>query len=204
MGSVIVIQFVTIDGVAEDPDSAEGFPHGGWAFRYGPQAVAGDKFKLGELLNTGTLLLGRRTWQRFARIWPTRTDDFSVKMNRIPKLVASTTLARVDEWNNSCLLTEELVAAVTELKTRQDVIVAGSGSVIHTLVQHDLIDEYRLLVFPIVLGEGRRLFRDGAGPLDLRLARVEQSGEAALITYRRDRTAAARPSKSALAESSVS
>jgi dihydrofolate reductase len=93
---------------------------------------------------------------------------------------------------------------VTELKTRQDVIVAGSGSVIHTLVQHDLIDEYRLLVFPIVLGEGRRLFRDGAGPLDLRLARVEQSGEAALITYRRDRTAAARPSKSALAESSVS
>jgi dihydrofolate reductase len=97
MGSVIVIEFVSLDGVMQDPDGSDGFEHGGWAFRYGPEAVAGDKFKLRELFDTGALLLGRRTWELFARIWPSREDPFSAKMNAIPKLVASRTLAQVEQ-----------------------------------------------------------------------------------------------------------
>ncbi len=89
MNRVIAIEFVTLDGITQDPDGAEGFKHGGWAFRYGPQAVAGDKFKLGEILNTGALLLGRRTWQHFSQIWPTRNDDFSSKLMRGARCIRS-------------------------------------------------------------------------------------------------------------------
>lgn len=186
MGKVMVIEFVTLDGVTQDPDGVEGFRHGGWAFRSGPQAVAGDKFKLGSLFDTAALLLGRRTWEKFSEIWPSRTDDFSIKMNRIPKLVASTTLTQVNAWSHSTLLAGDLVEQVAAHKRQQDVIVAGSDSIVQTLIRHDLVDEYRLLVFPVVLGEGRRLFRDGTSPVDLRLVSVEQSGEAVLVTYRRD------------------
>jgi hypothetical protein len=97
MGRVIVIEFVSIDGVMEDPDGRGGFDRGGWAFRYGPEAVAGDKFKLGELFDTGALLFGRQTWQQFSRLRPSRDDAFSTKMNTVPKLVASRTLTRVDD-----------------------------------------------------------------------------------------------------------
>ena len=126
-------------------------------------AVAGDKFKLGELLDTGALLLGRATWQLFAGIWPARDDAFSSKMNDIPKLVASRSLQRVDgmaelqpcsratSWTRWC-----------RRKADQDLVVAGSAGVVHTLMEHDLVDEYRLLVFPIVLGQGSRLFERGA------------------------------------------
>jgi dihydrofolate reductase len=186
VGSMIVIQFVTLDGVTEDPDGSQGFEHGGWAFRFGPQAVAGDKFKMGQKLETGTLLLGRRTWELFSRIWPSRTDDFSAKMNRIQKLVASKTRERVDEWSNSVLLKGDLIGEIKKHKNRQDVIVIGSDSLVQTLIQQDLVDEYRLLIFPVVLGEGRRLFKDGIGSINLRLVTVEQSGEAVLATYRRD------------------
>lgn len=181
MSNVILIQFVTLDGVTQDPDGAEGFKHGGWAFRFGPQAVAGDKFKLGHILETGVLLLGRRTWQRFSQLWPSRTDDFSTKMNRIEKLVVSRTLERVDAWSNSALLAGNLADEVRKRKAQQDVIVAGSDSVVHELMRHGLVDEYRLLIFPMILGEGRRLFPEGISPLPLRLAHVEQSGEAVLV-----------------------
>jgi dihydrofolate reductase len=185
MSSVIVIEFVSLDGIMQDPDGAEGFERGGWAFRYGPAAVAGDKFKLGEVLETGALLLGRATWQRFAQIWPTQTDDFSQKMNRIPKLVASHTLERVDEWSNSSLLRGDLVDEVARRKRSQDLIIAGSASLVHTLMEHDLIDEYRLLVFPIVLGAGSRLFRDQNAPIELQLIAAEPVGAAVLLQYHR-------------------
>ncbi len=188
MGRVIVIEFVSIDGVMQDPDGRGGFDRGGWAFRYGPEAVAGDKFKLGELLDTGALLLGRRTWQLFAQIWPPRDDAFSTKMNTIPKLVASRTLTRVDEWQNSNLLQRDLLAEVPARKATQDLIVVGSSSVAKTLIAHDLVDEFRLLVFPLVIGTGTRLFEDGT-PVELQLISTEQAGAAARLIYQRASTA---------------
>src|SRR6266508_2799118 len=121
--SVIVIQFITVDGVVSDPDGSGGTPAGGWAFRHGPEAVAGDKFGLGPLLDTGVMLLGRITWELFAKIWPGRTDEFAVKMNNIPKLVASRSLADAGAWGNSSLLEDDLITAVRRRKADQDVIV---------------------------------------------------------------------------------
>jgi dihydrofolate reductase len=185
MRRVMVIQFITLDGFTQDPDGADGTRNGGWAFRLGPQAVAGDKFKLGALMDTGTMLLGRRTWEKFIGIWPARSDDFSTRMNRMRKLVVSRSLERVDAWENSELLHGDPLDEVRKRKGDRDLVVVGSDSLVQQLIQHDLVDEYRLLVFPIVLGEGRRLFREGIAPLDLRLAHVEQSGEAVLVTYHR-------------------
>jgi dihydrofolate reductase len=185
MGRIIVIEFVSLDGVVHDPDGAEGFAHGGSAFRHGPQAVAGDKFRLGEVLDTGALLLGRRTWQRFAGIWPARDDEFSRKVNTIPKLVASTTLADVGAWSNSTLLERDLVDEAAARRAERDVVVAGSASVAHTLMEADLVDEYRLLVFPIVIGEGTRLFATGSAATDLRLVSAREAGPAALLVYSR-------------------
>jgi dihydrofolate reductase len=184
--SVIVIEFVSVDGVMQDPDGAEGTPQGGWAFRFGPGPVAGDKFRLGPLLDTCTLLLGRKTWQHFAGIWPNRSDEFSTKLNRMPKLVASRSLDGADTgaWSNSTLLDGELVDEVSRRKATQDIVVTGSLSVVRTLVEHDLVDEYRLLVFPTVVGEGPRLFAGGR-PADLDLVSVERSGPAVLLVYRR-------------------
>ena len=184
MSRVIVIEFVSIDGVMQDPDGREGFDRGGWAFRYGPEAVAGDKFKLGELFDTGALLVGRRTWQLFAQIWPSRDDAFSTKMNTIPKLVASRTLTDLDEWQNSSLLQRDLLAEVAARKATQDLIVVGSASVAKTLIAHDLVDVFRLLVFPLVIAGGTRLFEDGT-PVELRLISTEQAGAAALLIYQR-------------------
>lgn len=187
MGKVIVMEFVSLDGVIEDPDGSGGTPWGGWAFRYGPQAVAGDKFALGEVLDTGVMLLGRQTWQLFSRIWPSRDDEFSRKMNAIPKRVASRSLKQVDEWANSSLIEGDLGSEVARLKQNRDVVVTGSASVVDALTAQDLVDQYRLLVFPTVLGSGRRLFTNPAGAGDLRLISVEQSGAAALLCYERAR-----------------
>jgi dihydrofolate reductase len=181
MSKIIVIQFITLDGVTQDPDGSDGFEHGGWAFRFGPQTVAGDKFKLDGLLKSGALVLGRRTWQLFAGLWPARTDEFSQAMNAIPKLVASHTLESVDAWSNSSLLTGDVLDAIRERKERQDLIIVGSDSLVRVLREHDLIDEYRLLIFPIVLGSGHRLFPEGTKPLTLETISVEQSGAACLV-----------------------
>jgi len=188
MNRIIVIQFTTLDGVVEDPDGADGTPDGGWAFRHGPEAVAGDKFRLGELLDTGAQLLGRRTWQNFAQIWPSRSDEFSTKMNAASKFVVSSTLTDVSGWQNSALLKGELIDGVQRLRAERDVIVIGSTSIVHTLMEHDLVDEYRLLIFPTVVGSGRRLFASRAAAGDLRLVSVEQSGAAVLIGYERGPT----------------
>jgi dihydrofolate reductase len=184
MNRIIVIEFVTLDGVIEDPDGSAGTAGGGWAFRYGPEAVAGDKFKLGTRLDTGTLLLGRRTWQLFARIWPGRSDEFATRLNTAPKCVVSRTLTDVGAWQNSQVIGGELTAEVQRLRAERDVIVIGSIGVVHALREHDLVDEYRLLVFPTVLGAGQRLFTDTGGG-DLQLVSAEQNGAAALLRYER-------------------
>jgi dihydrofolate reductase len=182
MGKVIVAQFVSLDGVTEDPDGSGGTPYGGWAFR-NPAAVAGDKFRLGPVLDTGVMLLGRTTWQLFAGLFARRTDDFSRKLTAMQKLVASCSLDHVDGWAHSTLLTGDLVAEVQGRRATQDVVVTGSGSVVDTLVAHDLVDQYRLLVFPTVLGKGRKLFDATNAPLDLRLAVSEDVGGGVLRQF---------------------
>jgi dihydrofolate reductase len=185
MSHVIVVEFVSLDGVMDDPSGSEGSPHGGWAFRYGPEAVANDPFGLGELLDTGALLLGRRTWQQFAGIWPGRDDPFSAKMNAMPKLVVSRSLEDVGNWQNSTVLRGDLVTEAGKRKAEQDIVVMGSASVVRTLAAHDLVDEYRLLVFPLVLGSGTRLFPDGTAPADLALVSAHAKGAAARLVYTR-------------------
>ena len=174
MGHITVGQFITLDGVIEDPDGRDGTSFGGWAFRFGPETVAGDKFRLGEALDTSSLLLGRRTWEAFAGLWPTRDDPFADVMNRIPKLVASRSLTDVSGWSHSTLFDGNL---------DRDLIVVGSASVTHDLMERGLVDEYRLLVFPTVAGEGKRLFSGGA--FDLELVSCERAGVATLLVYRR-------------------
>jgi dihydrofolate reductase len=185
MGSVYVIEFVTLDGVVEDPDGSGGTPMGGWMFRHGNDPVAGDKFGMGSVLDTAVMLLGRNTWQLFAKIWPNRTDEFSTALNTMPKLVASRSLTSTDAWQNSSLMKTDLISAVRA--EERDVIVAGSAGIVRELAEHDLVDEYRLIVFPTVAGTGRRLFADGTPPVDLELASVEQKGAGVLLRYRRAR-----------------
>src|SRR5215813_5459245 len=110
--SVVVIEFITLDGIVTDPDGSGGTPAGGWAFRHGPEAVAGDKFRLGSVLDEGVLLLGRKTWELFSRIWPGRDDPFSARMNAVPKLVATRTLTSASAWANSQAVDGDIIDAV--------------------------------------------------------------------------------------------
>ncbi|MFJ7631505.1 dihydrofolate reductase family protein [Streptomyces sp. NPDC097595] len=183
--SVVVIEFITLDGVVSDPDGSQATPLGGWAFRHGPEAVAGDKFRLGRTMDEGVLLLGRTTWELFSRIWPGRDDPFAARMNAVPKLVVSRSLAPGDmsAWTNSRNLDGDLVDAVK--REQRDVVVAGSLSVVRRLMAADLVDEYRLLAFPTVLGTGRRLFPSDGPHTDLECLAAEQVGAAVLSRYRR-------------------
>lgn len=184
--SVIVIQFVTLDGVVSDPDGSGGTPAGGWAFRHGSESVAGDKFRLGSTLDDGVLLLGRRTWQLFSRIWPGRDDPFAARMNAAPKLVVTRSLTDVSAWANSRTADGGLVDAVkSQERERRDVIVTGSLSVVRALMAEGLVDEYRLLTFPEVVGAGQRLFPDDGPRADLECVSVERTGAAVLTKYRR-------------------
>jgi dihydrofolate reductase len=185
MSRLIVIEFVSLDGVMHDPDGSDGSPQGGWAFRYGREAVAGDKFGLGEVLDTGVMLLGRRTWQLFAGIWPGRDDPFSAKLNAMPKLVASRSLESAAGWQNSAVLRGDLATEAGKRKQEQDIVVTGSVSVVRELMAHDLVDEYRLLVFPLVLGAGTRLFPDGTAPVNLALTSAQTAGPAVRLIYTR-------------------
>jgi dihydrofolate reductase len=174
MGSVVVSEFITLDGVVEAP-GGEFHPDGkgGWVVpRFTPEIGA---FKLQELMATDALLLGRRTYEHFAIAWPPSTDEegFAERMNSLPKHVASTSLSEPLEWN-STLLGTNLADAIATLKKQysRDILVCGSAELVHTLAAHDLVDEYRLMVFPIVLGSGRRLFREGGASIPLTLART--------------------------------
>jgi len=183
--SVIVIEFITLDGVVSDPDGSAGTSLGGWAFRFGPDAVAGDKFRLGRSLDDGVLLLGRATWQLFAGLWPGRDDAFARRMNAARKVVVSRSLTDADTaaWPHSQVMDGDLLDAVKA--ERRDVVVTGSLSVVDQLMSADLVDEYRLLTFPTVLGAGTRLFRSPGRHVDLECTTAEQVGAAVLTTYRR-------------------
>jgi dihydrofolate reductase len=181
--SVIVIQFITLDGIVSDPDGSDGTPAGGWAFRHGPETVAGDKFQLGRTLDDGVMLLGRTTWELFSRLWPGRDDPFSARMNAVPKLVATRTLADASAWANSRVIDGDLIDTVK--REQRDVIITGSLSVVHALMAGDLIDEYRLLTFPTILGTGERLFPAGGPPVYLECLSAAQAGAAVLARYGR-------------------
>jgi dihydrofolate reductase len=164
MGRIVVSEFVSLDGVMEDPGGAEGTRHAGWTFRFerGPE---GDRFKLDEVLDAEALLLGRVTYQGFAAAWPTMEDPvgFADKMNSMPKFVVSSTLRDADaSWQNSTVLRGDACGEVTRLRDTHagDLLVAGSATLVQMLVEHALVDELRLMVFPIVLGSGKRLFGD--------------------------------------------
>jgi len=187
MGRIVVSEFVTLDGVMEDPGGAEGFALGGWAFRFdrGPE---GDKFKLDETLEAEALLLGRVTYEGFAKAWPGRTDEagFADKMNGMPKFVVSSSLKNPD-WNNSTVLTGDVPEELRRLKERiaGNILVAGSRTLVQTLIQHGLVDEYRLMVFPTVLGTGKRLFNEGGTVTALELVEAKPVGSGVLtLTYR--------------------
>jgi dihydrofolate reductase len=182
--SVTVIEFITLDGIVTDPDGSGGTPAGGWAFRHGPETVAGDKFRLGRVLDEGALLLGRTTWELFSGLWPNRDDPFSRRMNAAPKRVVSRTLTDTSAWAGSTVVEGDLIEAVR--REPRDLVVAGSLSVVRALMAEDLIDEYRLLTFPTALGTGDRLFPSVA---HLECRSAEPAGAAVLTRYVR----AARP-----------
>lgn len=182
--SVIVIEFITMDGMVSDPDGSGGTPAGGWLLRHGRESVAGDKFRLGSTLDDGVLLLGRSTWQSFSGLWPGRTDPFSARMNAAPKLVASRTLTDVSAWANSRLIDGDLVDVVK--REQRDVVVTGSLSVVRQLMAEDLIDEYRLITLPTVLGTGERLFPLAEQPSYLECVAAEQDGAGVFAQYRRE------------------
>jgi dihydrofolate reductase len=168
MRKLIVSEFVSLDGVMEAPGGEEGYPHTGWVFDF--LHPGQEEYKLDEVLNSEALLLGRVTYEGFAEAWPPRGGEFADKMNSMPKYVASTTLQEL-EWNNSTLLEGDVAAAVARLKEQEggDILVAGSRALVHTLMENDLVDEYRLMVFPVVLGSGRRLFPETPDKTVLRL-----------------------------------
>ena len=176
MGRLVVTEFVSVDGVFEDPGGAEGYERGGGTFEY-DRGEEGNKFKLDELLQAEVQLLGRKTYEGFAAAWPSREGPFADKLNSDPKVVVSTTLTN-PEWQNTTVLSGDVVAEVSRLKDETEgvILVAGSGALVGTLLAADLVDELRLMVFPTILGRGKRLFPDGIDRLKLTLAESRTVG----------------------------
>lgn len=185
MARVVVSQFVSVDGVIEDPGGAETFDRGGWAFKF-DRGDEGDKFKLDEVMGSDALLLGRVTYEAFAEAWPSRSGDFADKFNTMPKYVVSSTL-QDPPWSNSSVISGDVAEQIGKLKQQPggDILVNGSAQLIPTLVDHDLVDEYRLMVFPTVLGAGKRLFGETSAPATLKLTGCRQVGSdgVLILTY---------------------
>jgi dihydrofolate reductase len=181
MGRIVVTEFVSLDGVVEDPGGSEDFKYGGWSFEVN-RGEEGDKFKLDEALNADALLLGRVTYEGFAEAWPSRDGEFADKFNNMPKYVVSSTLES-PEWNNSTVLKGDVAEEVSKLRQEQDgdIVVHGSAQLVQTLVANDLVDELRLMVFPVVLGSGKRLFGDTSDKKSLRLADSKTVGDGVAI-----------------------
>jgi dihydrofolate reductase len=182
MGRIVVTEFVSLDGVMEDPGGSEGTRHGGWTFKFdrGPD---GDKFKLDELDGAEAQLLGRVTYEGFAAAWPSRDDEvgFANRMNSMRKYVVSTTLSDAEAtWENSVVVQPSELAA---LKERVDgtLLVAGSTQLVHTLLQQGLVDVLRLMVFPVVLGEGRKIFPDLGDAARFTLTSCATTGDGVLL-----------------------
>jgi len=186
VGRIVVTEFVSLDGVVEAPGGGESFKHGGWSFDIS-RGDEGDKFKLDETLASEALLLGRVTYEGFAAAWPSRADEagFADKFNSMPKYVVSSTLEN-PEWNNSTVLKGDVGEEVAKLKQEQDgdIVVHGSPQLVQTLIEHDLVDEYRLMVFPVVLGSGKRLFGETTDKKSLRLVDSKVVGDGvAILVY---------------------
>jgi dihydrofolate reductase len=186
MGRIVVTEFVSLDGVMEAPGGGEDYEHAGWTFKI-DRGAEGDRFKLDETMAARALLLGRVTYEGFAAAWPSMEGEFADKLNSMPKFVVSSTID-APAWNNSTVLAGELVEEVAKLKGEQDgeILVAGSARLVQALLAADLIDELRLMVFPVVLGKGKRLFAEGAGKTPLRLADCRTVGDGvAILVYER-------------------
>jgi dihydrofolate reductase len=183
MAKIVVSQFITVDGVVEDPGGSENHERGGWAFQYerGPE---GDQFKLDEVMGAEALLLGRTTYEGFAEAWPSREGEFADKFNNMPKYVVSSTLED-PEWNNSTVITD-VAGGVSKLREQDggDILVNGSVQLVEALVEHGLVDEYRLMVFPVVLGSGKRLFGETSEPRGLELVDSKPAGETMILIYK--------------------
>ena len=160
-GRIVVTEFVSLDGVMEDPGGAEDYEHGGWTFEY-DRGDDGNKFKMDELMDADVQLLGRVTYEGFAEAWPSREGDFADKINKGRKVLVSTTLTD-PEWENTEVISESVPEQISKLKDETDgsILVAGSNTLVATLLENDLVDELRLMVFPTVLGSGKRMFPDG-------------------------------------------
>jgi dihydrofolate reductase len=195
MGKLVVTEFISLDGIIEDPGGAEGTEHGGWSFRH--PTPDGDQFKFDELGASDVQLLGRVTYEGFAAAWPAMeeaTGDFGKKMNAMPKVV-STTLTE-GSWNNTTVISGDLAGEVARLKARYDgdILVQGSATLVQALAEQGLVDEYHLMVHPVVLGKGKRLFSDGAAGTDLELVESRNVGpDVLLLTYRPASSAAGKP-----------
>lgn len=186
MARIVVTEFVSLDGVMEDPGGSEDFKHGGWSFEFN-RGEDGDQFKLDETMSSEALLLGRVTYEGFAQAWPTRDGEFADKFNAMPKYVVSSTL-KSPEWNNSTVLEGNVVESVTKLKgeVEGNIVVHGSRQLVQTLLENDLVDELRLMVFPVVLGSGKRLFGETSDRRAFRLTDSKAVGDGvAILVYER-------------------
>lgn len=189
MGRIVVTEFVSLDGVMVDPGGSERTRHGGWTFQY-DRGPAGDAFKADELAAADALLLGRTTYLGFAAAWPGygAEDPFSARMNSIRKYVVSDTLSdEAASWENTEVVRGDVFGRIAGLRSEPggDLLVAGSGQLVAGLMERSLVDELRLMVFPIVLGEGKRLFDEAANPTRFTLAESKTAGDGVLLlTYR--------------------
>jgi dihydrofolate reductase len=185
MGKIVVTEFVSMDGVIEDPGGSEDYEHGGWSFQL-DRGEEGNKYKVDETMATDALLLGRVTYEGFADSWPSREGEFADKFNNMPKFVVSKTLDK-PEWKNSTVISGDVAAEVGKLKEQfaNDVVVHGSAQLVNTLKEQDLVDEYRLMVFPTVVGAGEHVFGATPSPVNLDLVSVDRVGPAVLSTYQR-------------------
>ena len=186
MGRIVVTEFISLDGVIEAPGGGEDYKYGGWTFEI-DRGDEGNQFKLDETMESAALLLGRRTYEGFAAAWPEREGAFADKFNTMPKYVVSSTL-RAPEWTNSTVLSGDLVAEITKLTEEQDgdIVVHGSAQLVQSLIDNDLVDELRLMVFPVVLGTGKRLFGDPGDKKTLKLVDSKVVGDGVVIlTYGR-------------------
>jgi dihydrofolate reductase len=176
MGKLVVTEFVSVDGVFEDPGGSEDYEHGGWTFEY-DRGDDGDKFKLDELMEAEVQLLGRVTYEGFAEAWPSREGPFAEKLNNDPKYVVSTTL-KDPKWESTTMISGDVPAEISKLRDETDgvILVAGSGTLVRTLLEADLVDELRLMVFPTILGRGKHLFPDGIDRRKLKLAETKIVG----------------------------
>jgi dihydrofolate reductase len=181
MGKIVITEFISLDGVVEDPGGSEDFKYGGWSFELS-RGDEGDKFKLDETMGSDALLLGRKTYEGFADAWPQRDGEFADKFNNMPKYVVSSTLTD-PEWSNSIVVDGDLADAVSKIRAEHegDIVVHGSAQLSQALLEQDLVDELRLMVYPVVLGAGKRLFGETSDKKPLKLVESQPVGDGIVI-----------------------